>query len=211
MLSIQLFNKLGQFGYSTAVFCDCSIPVYIDHSFLTSAPDVRYAPVTLPPRGKNPLFPLEVRWPHSGSERFGEKKICCRCPHSNPGSSSQKLWIPSRNTQYLYNAIQYCCVLRVDHSETSVYQTTRRHILYQGALYTVSNIAQYYWPSRGNIDGLHNILNSLWTVLRYIHAVAVCLSSSKHVSITIIPAARERTPMNFFFFFSFFFQALNFL
>jgi len=29
MLSIQWFNKLSQFGYSTAVFCDCSIPIYI--------------------------------------------------------------------------------------------------------------------------------------------------------------------------------------
>jgi len=29
MCLIQWFNKLSQFGYSTAVFCDCSIPVYI--------------------------------------------------------------------------------------------------------------------------------------------------------------------------------------
>jgi hypothetical protein len=28
MLSIQWFNKLGHFGYFTAVFCDCSIPIY---------------------------------------------------------------------------------------------------------------------------------------------------------------------------------------
>jgi len=29
MLSIQWFNEISQFGYSTAVFYDCSIPVYI--------------------------------------------------------------------------------------------------------------------------------------------------------------------------------------
>jgi len=28
MLSIQWFNKLSQFGYTTAVLCDCSVPVY---------------------------------------------------------------------------------------------------------------------------------------------------------------------------------------
>ena len=29
----QWFNKLSQFGYSTAVFCDCSVPIYIDGQF----------------------------------------------------------------------------------------------------------------------------------------------------------------------------------
>ena len=40
--------------------------------------------------------------------------------------------------------------------------------------------------SWGNNEGLHNILNSLWAVLRYIHSVAVCLPCSNHVFITII-------------------------
>jgi hypothetical protein len=36
MLPIQWFNKLGQFGYSTAVFCYCSIPVYYEQTHLLS-------------------------------------------------------------------------------------------------------------------------------------------------------------------------------
>jgi hypothetical protein len=50
--------------------------------------------------------------------------------------------------QFLYNTTN-TAVFSVDHSETSVYQTTRRHILYQGAPQTASNIAQYYGPSKG--------------------------------------------------------------
>jgi len=39
MLSIQLFNKLSQFGYYTAVFCDCSIPVQISNKYFILAFD----------------------------------------------------------------------------------------------------------------------------------------------------------------------------
>jgi hypothetical protein len=46
---------------------------------------------------------------------------------------------------------------------------------------------QYSLPPVGKIEGLHNILNSLWTVLRNIDSVTVSLPSSKHVPSTIIP------------------------
>jgi hypothetical protein len=43
------------------------------------------------------------------------------------------------------------------------------------------------WTSTYNVERLHNILSRLWTVLRNIHSVTVCLPRNNHVFSTIIP------------------------
>lgn len=57
-----------------------------------------------------------------------KRKISCPCRNSNPKPSSLKYntW---ENTQFLSNTEQYCCLTIADRSETSVCETTRRHIL----------------------------------------------------------------------------------
>jgi hypothetical protein len=172
------------------------------NSFLTSALDVREWSTSCPghftPRGGNPCSHWRLGGPHSGSGRFRWRE------KSGAVARIRTLDYPAKSyEQYLPEICSFCtmqrntAVLSVDHSETSVYQTTRRHILYQGAPRRSVILHNITDRLRGDNDGLHNILNSLWTVLRYIHALTACLPSSKYVSITIIPVARERTLMNF--------------
>jgi len=60
-----------------------------------------------------------------------------------------------------------------------------------------ANIAHYYSPSRGNIEGLHNTSSRLRTVLHNIHAGTICPASINHVFSTVIPADWTVTHMNF--------------
>jgi len=56
-------------------------------------------------------------------------------------------------------------------------------------------MAQYYWPSRGDTEGVHNILNNVVSNAQY--SLTVCLPSGNHVSSTIIPIDSDVTLTNF--------------
>jgi len=105
---------------------------------------------------------------------------------SSPGSSYPRIFTLFlaawhwRGKRLLWETHMYTIRLRLD-----------------GQLYCAIIIAQYYWPSRSNHEGLPNVLNSLWTVLFSIHSFAFRLSISKHVSSTIIPMDWDLNFTNF--------------
>jgi hypothetical protein len=106
--------------------------------------------------------------------------------HFSPGSSCPRIFTLFlaawhwRGKPLLWEPHMYTIRLRLD-----------------GQLYCAIIIAQYYWPSRSNNEGMPNVLNSLWTVLLTIHSFAIRLSISKHVSSTIIPVDWDVNFTNF--------------